>query len=104
LLLLGHSDYPESDPEHISAFYNKMIMVNGSLLLLNFLIAIFSDSVGRIMRNKIAISTVQKLCILAKTEKMFRKWPFVERLYQYQRERYFDVVNGRLLLRVETDE
>jgi hypothetical protein len=25
-------------------------------------------------------------------------------LYQYQRERYFDVVNGRLLLRVETDE
>ena len=77
--------------------------VLGSVMILNFLIAIFSDSVGSIMKNRVAISTVQKLTTLLKIETTFRMWPFMERFYGYQQRKFFDSFNGRLLLKVEQD-
>ena len=109
LMLVGHGDLPRNNVENNTSnfylySYLRGIMIFASLLFVNFLIAIFSESVSQISKNRLAISTVQKLYILSKTEIHFRRWPFLEKLYRYQRKKYFKFINGRLLLKVNSDE
>ena len=105
LIVVGHSELPSFGSKfHLANLSIKLFLVTINLLILNFLIAIFSDSVGNIMRNFLAISTVQKICILSRMERFFRKWPLMEKFYDHQRHKYFDVIDGRVLLKVKDDQ
>ena len=109
LILADKGSLPEKESEKdfglIFLYSNvRLILVFASILIANFLIAIFSNSVSEIMKNRLAISTVQKLCVLSKSEKLFRRWPFFEKLHEYQRNKNFDLKDGKLLLKVVTNE
>ena len=69
-----------------------------SVLLLNFLIAIFSDSVNIVNENHDVIHDIQRLSIICTTEERV-SW-ICRRLYWYFHRRYFIHRNGKVFITV----
>ena len=86
-------------PEPVSFYILHVLYVfMVSVLLLNFLIAIFSDSVNNVNQNHDVIYDIQKLSIVLAVEervqRLLRKW------YIYHSKKSFVWQNGKIYLTV----
>lgn len=103
LIFIGQSEYSSYKPTYYLVFgIIQLFSILLSLLCLNFLIAIFSDTVARVMRNRHKMCTVQKIFVLQTTEKRFRNIPFMQKLYSKLNKRYFEHSDGKILFKVST--
>ena len=71
-------------------------MFESAILLLNFLIAIMTDSMASVRRNKKIIQTVQNLSIYIRIEKKYR-W-LMRRYYTWAKQKYFVIDGDKIYL------
>ena len=93
MINLGDIDGPEPVSLYfLHIFYIFMV----SVLLLNFLIAVFSDSVNNVNQNHDVFYDIQKLSIIFAVEErvqwLLRKW------YIYQSKKCFVWEDGKIVL------
>lgn len=98
---LGGYDYNDFKAREQFVFaFIELYMVITSLIAMNFVIAIFANTVSHVMKNKQVISTAQKISYLFAAEKRFRRFPVIAKLCTVMARRVFDTEEDKVLLHV----
>ena len=92
LVLIGFAELPPMTVKYAWLYrFIKVYTSLATLISVNFLIAIFTDSVSKIMENNSITGRVQQTVVLWRTEQLFRRWPFFEVLYRKRMRKIFHV-------------
>ena len=68
------------------------------ILLINFLIALLSASVGEVHERKEVVMAIQKLCVITQTERHMQQFWCMRSLWKRIQRKHFQVEDGRYYL------
>ena len=86
--------------ENLAVILHVILVFVGNIMLLNFLIALFSANVTWVDQHKEVIVTVQRICVVMTLD--IRLHWILRGPYMWFQSRHFNRRNGRLLLEFET--
>ena len=81
-----------------------MTLAFASLIIVNFMIAVFSNSTSYVMQNFLVQGTIQKLVFMLRVEKDFMIIPGLKKIHSLLVERNYERIDGRLCLVVITPD
>ena len=105
LIYFGASDYSSYQPvKNFTFSLIYFLMTLTSVKSLNFLIAIFANTVSFVMNNYYVVCTSQQLGLIYYIEARFRRLPFTKYLYSKFTNKVFEVYDSKVCLKTTTTE
>ena len=103
-VLLNMVDFTQFESSLDSGDYLLLLLLHNfyvfllPILMINFLIALLSASVGEVHERKEVVMAIQKLCVITQTQRHMQQFWCMRSLWKYIQRKHFHVENGRYYL------
>ena len=103
-VLLNMVDFTQFESSLGSGDYILLLLLHNfyvfllPILLINFLIALLSASVGEVHERKEVVMAIQKLCVITQAQRHMQQFWCMRSLWKHIQRKYFQVEDGRYYL------